>query len=83
MNKSSRELNKCIRSLFDEGVDKFYERVNNGGFVNCFRYNNDESYEYCEEMYDMFKSENGDVMVVCDNGECYDNFVFVKSKFQI
>ena len=41
-------------------------------------YKNDESYEYCEEMYDMYKSEKGDVMVVCDNGECYDNFVFVK-----
>ena len=41
-------------------------------------YKDDESYEYCEEMYDMFKSEKGDVMVVCDNGECYDNFVFVK-----
>lgn len=43
MNKrnNSRELNKCIRSLFDEGVDKFYKRVNNGGFVNCFRYNNE------------------------------------------
>ena len=41
-------------------------------------YKNDESYEYCEEMYDMFKSEKGDVMVVRDNGECYDNFVFVK-----
>ena len=41
-------------------------------------YKDDESYEYCEEMYDMYKSEKGDVMVVCDNGECYDNFVFVK-----
>lgn len=41
MNKSSRELNRCIRDWFDEGVDKFYERVNNGGFVNCFRYNNE------------------------------------------
>ena len=34
MNKSSRELNKCIRGLFDEGIDKFYERVNNAPFVN-------------------------------------------------
>ena len=43
MNKrnNSKELNKCIRGLFDEGIDKFYERVNNGGFVNCFRYNNE------------------------------------------
>ena len=41
-------------------------------------YKNDESYEYCEEMYDMFKSKNDDIMIVCDNGECYDNFVFIK-----
>ena len=32
MNKSSRELNRCIRDWFDEGIDKFYKRVNNGGF---------------------------------------------------
>ena len=45
MNKSSRELNKCIRSLFDEGVDKF-------DLKECVEeyYKNDESYEYCEEM---------------------------------
>ena len=33
MNKNSRELNKCIRGLFDEGIDKFYKRVNNGGLL--------------------------------------------------
>ena len=26
-------------------------------------YKDDESYDYCEEMYDMFKSEKGDVIV--------------------
>lgn len=54
-------------------VDKF-------DFKSCWYeyYKDDKWSEFCEEGYDVYMNESKDVMVVCDNGECYDNFVFMK-----
>ena len=54
-------------------VDKF-------DLKSCWEefYKDDEWSEFCEEGYDMYMNESKDVMIVCDNGECYDNFVFIK-----
>lgn len=63
-----------------ENIEKGELNVSKFDLKECVEeyYKDDESYEYCEEMYDMFKSKNDDIMIVCDSGECYDNFVFVK-----